>query len=379
MSIRMLIVGSGIGGLSTAIALRRAGMEVDVYERAAAFGEAGAGVTITPPGLRALDALGLGDDIIALSDNVARTAFHAWDTGALLRVSDPPPRRSILDEVRVCHRTDLHQLLLSRALEAGVNVFTGHALVGVAQDAGGVVAQFSDGRTARGDALIGCDGLRSTVRGLLFGQTPPRRTGYVAFRSLLPRRLVDDLLDPIGSVGHVGPNANFVNYTVRHGEVLNCVGLARTEGGGEENWSTPATREEFKAHFPGWNAYVYAVIDRIPDGQLFKWPLFDREPLPVWSQGRITLLGDAAHPMLPFLGIGATMAMEDAVVLADTLAGSAGIEAGLASYEAARQPRAAEVTYESRAQGRKIMGADSTEIFREEIKQNPVFDYDVRR
>jgi salicylate hydroxylase len=379
MSLRILIIGAGIGGLSCALALRRAGIEATLFERASAFGEVGAGVTMTPPGLRAMDALGLGDEIIALSDNVARTAFYQWNTGDLIRVGDPPPAKSILDETRVLHRTDLHQLLLDRAVAAGAVIHNDHAVRSVTQDDNGVTATFADGQTAHGDALIGCDGLRSTVRGLLFGEVPPRNTGIIAFRTLLSKAQVGDLMGPYGSVVHVGPNANFVRYTVRHGEVLNCVGLVRSSLAAEDSWSTPATRAEFKAHFPGWNAYVYDLIDRMPEDQLFKWPLFEREPIADWTRGKITLLGDAAHPMLPFLGIGATMALEDAVVLADCFTQFPTVEQAFADYVSIRQPRAAEVFHASRAQGQWIMGEDSANNFRREIKRNPVFDYDVRK
>ncbi|HWU03516.1 MAG TPA: FAD-dependent monooxygenase [Novosphingobium sp.] len=379
MAFHILIIGGGIGGLSAAIALRRAGVSVAVYERAAQFGEAGAGVTMTPPGLRAMDALGLGEEVIALSDNVARTAFYQWDTGEFIKTSEPAPGATIMDQVRVLHRTDLHKLLLERAVAAGAQVHTGHALADFAQDAQGVSARFANGQTARGDALIGADGLRSLVRGALLGLEAPRRTGIVAFRALLPRVLVADLMEDYESKVDVGANANFVRYTVRHGQVLNCVGLARSDMGGEENWSTPATRAEFKAHFAGWNAHVYALIDRIPEHMLFKWPLFDRDPIAEWRVGRVALLGDAAHPMLPFLGIGATMAQEDAVVLGASMAGAPSVEQGLAAYVAARQPRAAEVTHASRAQGEWIMGKGVADAFRQELKRNPVMDYDVRR
>jgi len=227
--------------------------------------------------------------------------------------------------------------------------------------------------------MIGADGLRSTVRSLLLGPVPPRRTGIVAFRALLSKEQVGDLMGPHGSVVHVGPNASFVRYTVRHGEVLNCVGLAKSNTSVDEGWSTPATRAEFKAHFADWNDYVHALIDRIPEDQLFKWPLFDREPIAEWTRGRVTLLGDSAHPMVPFLGIGATMALEDAVVLGERLVETGSVAEAFAQYVAIRQPRAAEVTEASRAQGRRIMGADSPNMFRQELKRDPLFEYDVRK
>lgn len=378
MAFHFLIIGGGIGGLSSALALRQAGMSVAVYERAPQFGEAGAGVTMTPPGLRAMAGLGLEKEVLELSDNVARTAFYQWDTGEFIKTSEPAEGATVMDQVRVLHRTDLHKLLLERAIAAGAEVYTDHAFVGLEQDADGVTARFAGGQSARGDALIGCDGLRSLVRNILFGEEAPRRTGIVAFRALLPRPLVADLIGDYESKVHVGANANFVRYTVRHGEVLNCVGLARSDLGGDESWSTPATRAEFKAHFPGWNDYVYSLIDRIPEDMLFKWPLFDRDPIPDWTRGKVTLLGDAAHPMLPFLGIGATMAQEDAVVLGTCVRGAESVEAAFADYVRVRQPRAAEVAYASRAQGEWIMSNDVASEFRKELKRNVVMDYDVR-
>lgn len=379
MAFRFVIVGAGIGGLSCAIALRQAGAEVAVYERTRQFGEAGAGVTMTPPGLRAMAALGLGEDVIALSDNVARTAFYQWDTGEFLKTSEPAPGATVMDQVRVLHRTDLHKLLLDRAVALGAQVFNDHAFEGFTQNDAGVTVHFAGGRSASGDALIGADGLRSSVRARLFGAEAPRRTGIVAFRALLPRPLVDDLIGDYESKVDVGANANFVRYSVRHGEVLNCVGLAKSDIVGDDNWSTPATREQFKAHFPGWNAHVHALINRIPEDMLFVWPLFDRELIPEWTRGRVTLLGDAAHPMLPFLGIGATMAQEDAVVLGSCVADSASIDDAFARYVHLRAPRVAEVAKASRAQGEWIMGDDVANEFRKELKPNPVMEYDVRR
>jgi salicylate hydroxylase len=379
MSEPIVIIGAGMGGLSAALALHRAGLEVEVYERADEIKETGAGLTLTENGSLALEALGLKQESLNLSDDAAVTAFIHYKTGEVFHTTSAPKDE---DEkrmaTRVVHRSDLHSLLLKTADAAGIPIVTSSKLVDMEQDADRVHARFANGKTASGAALIGADGLRSVARALLHGDAPPNRTGKVAWRSLVPTDLVADLTGGHASAVHFGPKATFVRYTVRHGAVLNCVAIVETDIMAEDSWSTPSTNAELKAQFKGWDAGLLALIDRIPEGALYKWPLFDRDPISQWTFGRVTLLGDAAHPMLPFLGIGASMALEDGVVLGRAVAEAASLEEGLVRYEQARADRAAEVILTSRRQGELIQGEKVIETFSKPREPMSVFDYDAR-
>jgi salicylate hydroxylase len=375
MTAPLLIVGAGIGGLSAALALHRAGFSVGVYERADEIKEMGAGLTLTQPGSLALEALGLKQAVEALSDNATVTAFIHYQTGEVFYTT---PMVEGSAATRVVHRADLHSLLLETVLEAGIPVHTGSKLVGFEQSGGGVRAMFESGASAEGAALIGADGLRSVVRALLHGEGAPNRTGKVAWRCLIPTEVVADLTGGHASAVHFGPKATFVRYTVRHGAVLNCVAIVETDVMAEDSWSTPSTTAELKAQFSGWDERLLALIDRISAGALYKWPLFDRDPISQWTFGRVTLLGDAAHPMLPFLGIGASMALEDAVVLGRAISEASTVEEGLLRYQQARVERATEVVLASRRQGETIQGEKVIETFSKPRKPLEVFDYDAR-
>jgi len=379
MSEPILIIGAGIGGLSAALALHQAGLEVRVYERADEIKEMGAGLTLTEPGSLALEALGMKQASLDLSDSAAVTAFIHYQTGEVFHTTSAPEGEAAKRlGTRVIHRSDLHALLLETAQAAGISLTTGAKLVGIEQDADRVHASFADGRTATGAALIGSDGLRSVSRAILLGDTPPNRTGKVAWRSLISTELVADLTGGHASAVHFGPKATFVRYTVRHGAVLNCVAIVETDIMAEDSWSTPSSTAELKAQFQGWSDGLLALIDRIPSSAIYKWPLFDRDPVSKWTFGRVTLLGDAAHPMLPFLGIGASMALEDAVVLGRAITESSTLQEGLVRYEQARIDRAAEVILTSRRQGELIQGEKVIETFSKPREPMSVFNYDAR-
>ena len=194
----------------------------------------------------------------------------------------------------------------------------------------------------------------------------------------MPTERVADLTGGHASAVHFGPKATFVRYTVRHGAVLNCVAIVETDIMAEDSWSTPSTTEELKAQFCGWDEGLLALIDRIPSDALYKWPLFDRDPISQWTSGRVTLLGDAAHPMLPFLGIGASMALEDAVVLGRAMTEAPDLPQGLVRYQQARVDRAAEVILTSRRQGETIQGEKVIETFSKPRDTLSVFKYDAR-
>jgi salicylate hydroxylase len=277
-------------------------------------------------------------------------------------------------------------ILMQAARAAGAELFCGSELVGFTHGPDEVVLRFRDGRTERGAALIGADGLRSLTRSRLRGDGAPRNTGIVAWRCLVPVASVAPLLGGHASAVHVGPDATFVRYQVRHGAVLNCVATVRTPLMANDSWSTPSSRAELAAQFPGWHRELHALIEALPDKSIFKWPVFERDLIEEWTEGPVALLGDAAHPMLPFLGIGATLALEDAVLLGRSLAEAPGqspgapcdIASALRHYAARRVPRVAEVSEASRRQGERILGAKAPDEYRKPGTPLDLFNFDPR-
>ena len=382
---RILIAGAGIGGLSAAIAVRQAGFAVTVIERAAAFSQsAGAGLTITAPGLASFEALGLGAQVIAMSDAAPATPMLHYQTGdvfhtrAVPNIADgslPAPDSFV---PRVTHRADVHQMLLETAIAQGVEVLTDAHLVDFAQDDRGVLVTLADGRHIDGSVLIGADGLRSRVRALLRGDEAPNHTGVVAWRALVPAALVNDLLGGHAIAIHYGPTAHFMRYLVRHGTMLNCVGIVKTDAHVQDGWATSSTNAELAGELQGWHRGLLDLVDRIPDGALFKWPLLDRDPIDRWVHGRTALLGDAAHAMLPFYGFGATIAMEDGIVLGRAMKAAADPVAALQMYERARIERANTALLASRELGKVTMGGDVLELITKPMMDWGLYAYDPR-
>ena len=356
------IVGAGIGGLSAALALQRAGFRVQVFEQAPQLGEVGAGLSLSPSAAHALNHLGLHEVLEAKAykpeDQCVR---HYQDARPLVWINRG---RELIERYGeryyLIHRADLHDGLAAavrrndpEAIRLGVR--GAH----VSQDSSGARVDFADGSSATVDLLIGADGSRSAVRHTLFGALEPQYTGYIAWRGLVPMALVPpEILEPPSGV-FVGPGHLVNRYPVRGGQLLNFVAFAERKDWTEEGWSIRSPVGELLAEFEGWTPWVRRFMELVSPDQLFKWGLFDREPLSSWSRGRITLLGDAAHPILPFLGHGAVLAIEDGVVLARALAASASVEEGLQRYEGARLERAAFVVLESRKAGRTFHAPDT--------------------
>ncbi len=361
---RVLVVGAGLGGLTAALALHARGIEVQVFEQAPALGEVGAGLTVSRGAQRVLAELGVLGEIRRRASVVRSNAFLHYRTGALLDGAVDPTDGSadaLDDEPRnlQVHRADLHAVLAVALRDRAPGALhLSHRLVDLVSGADGVTAVFADGRTTRGDLLVGADGLRSVVRGRLFGVQQPRFTGQVAFRCLVPGELASPYVARTGRAAvWIGPGRVLNRYALRRGATVNCVAIARTDSWTGEGWTTPATPEELVALYDGWHPDVTGLLAVAPREQLAKWALYDRPPLPRWRDGRVSLLGDAAHPMLPFLGLGSAMAIEDGLVLAQALAASPD-EAGLESYESARRPRTEEVLLASRHEGTLVQGRD---------------------
>jgi len=350
----ILIIGAGIGGLTAALALQRAGRRVAIYEVAAELGEVGAGLTATPNATRALESLGLGERLAELADIPDGGMVRHYRTGKALvkRQRGEFDFKALGAHYYQLHRADLHTILIEAVLKNDPDcVFIDHCLDSVSQTDNDILASFESGADVRGEALIGCDGLRSTVRARLFTEKPPRFTGQVAWRGLVPAdRVPTEWMIPSSSVA-VGPGRTFTRYFVRKGKLINFAAVALKDDWQEEGWTIRSKVSELLDEFPGWHASMRGIMAATPPDLLYKWALFDRDPLMQWSKGRITLLGDAAHPMLPFLGQGAAMAIEDAVVLGRCFGCSTNSVEALQRYESARKPRANNVLVGSRDQG----------------------------
>ena len=313
----ILISGGGIGGLAAALALLRRGVAVEIYEQAAELREIGAGVQIAANGTRVLDALGVADTLAPRICAAAAKEVRMWNTGQTWPLFDLGE-----DSVRrfgapywMIHRADLHAALADavRAIDPSA-LHLGATSTGVTQDAGGVTLHLAGGRSARGAALVAADGVHSSIRAQLHGDTARRFTGLMAWRGLAPmERLPEELRRPVGT-NWVGPGGHVITYPLRGGEILNFVGLVENAGWTSESWTEAGTPAECHADFDGWHQRIHDVIAVM--GTPYRWALVGRDPLGHWGEGRVTLLGDAAHPTLPFLAQGACMALEDALVLA---------------------------------------------------------------
>jgi salicylate hydroxylase len=367
--LRAVVVGGGIGGTAAAVALARAGIDVRVYEQAQRLTEVGAGVSLAPNGLRVLERLGVGEGIRRLG---------ARHTSAELRLSDGQPARHEAHQFARAgrnvgiHRADL-LALLAEQLPPGT-VRTGHRCTHFSQDAGSATAGFGNGATATADVVIGADGIHSVLQRYVVEPAEPVFSGVVAYRGLVPH------LEgyPAGTMRMwVGESRHFLVFPVRVGELLNYVGFVPSRASVPESWSAPGDAAALAAHFAGWDPVIGEIIAAItgPGGSGFQWGVYDRAPLSRWGSGRLTLLGDAAHPMLPHLGQGVNQALEDAVVLATLLAACASpadVPAALAAYGDLRRDRTARVQLGSRRNG---AGYDSSGS--QLTDRRWIYDYDA--
>ncbi len=360
--LNIAIVGAGIGGLTAALAMQKLGLRVTVYEQAPQLAEVGAGLSLSPTAVHGLNWLGLHEVLDTKAykpeDQCVRHYQDARPLGWINRGQSLLERYG--ERYYLIHRADLHD-----GLAAQVRANDPQAIVlnrrfsALVQDQAGVQLQFADGGAAQADVLVGADGSRSAVRNALFGALEPQYTGYIAWRGLVPMALVPpEILEPPSGI-FLGPGHLVNRYPVRNGELLNFVAFAERAAWSEEGWSIRSSVEELLTEFEGWTPWVRRFMELVPPDLLYKWGLFDREPLAGWSRGNATLLGDAAHPILPFLGHGAVLAIEDGVVLGRALAASDTVPEALQRYEAARRERATFVVHESRKAGKQFHAPDT--------------------
>ncbi|MFN0184825.1 MAG: FAD-dependent monooxygenase [Aquabacterium sp.] len=346
----VLIAGGGIGGLTAALCLARRGHAVRLFERAPAIAETGAGLQLSPNATRVLHDLGLQQALGAVAFVPQCTEMRHWRSGRL--IGQQPLGETVRERYGHpylhVHRADLvHLLEQALGAEPRVRLQVGAQVDGVHQDARSA-SVVVDGGVVSGDILIGADGIRSVVREALFGPERARFTGQVAWRLTLPvDALPAGLLPPVTGVWW-GPGRHLVHYNLRQGTLVNLVCVVEQAGWTVESWTEPGDPADLRAAFEGWHPTIQQLVGAARAGALFRWALFDRPPMPAWGRGRITLLGDACHPTLPFLAQGAAMAIEDAAVLAACLSSSGDAGAALARYARLRRPRTAAIQRGSR-------------------------------
>ncbi|WP_439486844.1 FAD-dependent monooxygenase [Blastomonas fulva] len=379
----ILIIGAGLGGLSAAIALAQRGFSVEIFERAPVLAEVGAGLTVSRSVQQVFADFAMLDAVLAQASMTPTMAFVHYRTGRLLAGgvdhSDGQWSPDAPGAGLHIHRADLHAMLAKRfAAIAPGRLHLGKALTGFTDTESGVTAQFADGSMAAGDLLVGADGIRSAVRAILHGDDAPRFTGQTAYRFMMDGKAAEPFMRTFGRAAlFQGPGKVFNRYTLRGGAIVNCVGIVQSEVWSGEGWFHRADLSEMLAHYDGWHDDVTGIMKAAPAGQIVKWGLFDRPPLPQWGRGNVILLGDAAHPMLPFLGLGAAMAIEDGMVLARALAAWPD-RTGLARFEACRKPRCMRIADLSRVQGALAQQSDPDSYDRSSAPSHDktIHDYD---
>ncbi|MCZ6459307.1 MAG: FAD-dependent monooxygenase, partial [Gammaproteobacteria bacterium] len=336
--------------MTAALCFARCGFDVQVYEQSPEFSEIGAGIQLSPNCTRVLHDLGLESALRKVAFVPEGAQMRDWRSGRV--ISSSRLGQHVLDTYGLpyyhIHRADLMQVLC-QAADSTQNI-TLHASARVEefeQDDAGVSLSTGDG-SYQGALLIGADGIHSVVRSALFGPEAATFTGCVAWRGLVPaERLPADLVRPMATAWW-GPNKHFVHYYVRGGELVNCVCVVEKSGWEVESWSERGDHAELKADFAGWHDTVRVLIENMDPAACYKWALFDRPPMPQWGRGRVSLLGDACHPTLPFMAQGAAMAIEDGAVLSRLVAGGGDVAAQLKRYEISRQARTARIQSGSR-------------------------------
>lgn len=341
MQTRLAIIGGGVGVLSAALSLLRAGFDAHVYEQARTLREVGAGIQVSPNASRVLYGLGLADELAKLGVRPFAHHQRRWDDGRTLLKT--PLGDAVVAAFGFphyqCHRADLLSMLINAFPAERLHI--GHRMVAFTDYGDSIEAEFENGERIRAAALIGADGIHSTVRQALFGPANPRFTGCVAYRGLVPAERIKHLNIEVNAQMWMGPGKHIVVYYVAGKRLVNVVANIEQASWTGESWTDRGNVDDLRAAFANWDPYLQAIIATIEE--TFIWGLFDRAPLPRWSVGRVTLLGDACHPMLPYMAQGAAQAIEDGVGLTACLAKIGDIPGALTHYEKMRLPRASRI------------------------------------
>jgi salicylate hydroxylase len=373
------VVGGGIGGLFAANALIAHGLSVSVYEQAPKLGEVGAGVYLTPNSVRHLERVGLGPATEKWGSRVGTGSHYFRHDGtpiAPVQVTDSSGWNATFG----MHRADFVDFLAA-ALPAGT-VHTGHRATGFTQHGDVARVSFANGASAEADAVIGADGIHSELRPHVFPPSNPVFHGSLAYRGLVRlERMPDWPMDRWQA--WLGTAKHFLAFPVRHGTIINYVGFVPAGAEIKESWSAPGDPDALRKEFDGWDPRIGALLRQVD--KTFRWAMYDREPLPTWTKGRLTLLGDAAHPMLPHLGQGANQSIEDGIALATILqrADRASVPAALVAYERLRRERVAQVQRGARENGLRYdsaysdLGVRDAELTAHATFRKRLYDFDV--
>lgn len=347
---KILIAGGGIGGLTAAGLLLQSGHEVEVFEQAPELGEVGAGIQVSANATHVLRHLGVLEALASISVRPLRTEFRLHDTAEVVSeilLGDSHEDRFGAPYLQV-YRPDILRILEQRVRElAPSSIHLGKALDRYEEDDQGITLHFTDGSTAHGDVLIGADGIKSAVRAQMHGNEPANFTGNVAWRVMVPVEKLPPNFQPPIFVNWMGPDKHMVVYWVNGGKLLNFVGCVEKPEWTQEGWAIKAPWEDLKADFAGFHPDVQTMIDAADRDSCFCWALNNRPRLNYWSTERVTLLGDSAHPTLPYMAQGAVMAIEDAAVLMRAIDEFDDLATALKAYEQARIDRTARIVNES--------------------------------
>ena len=373
------IVGGGIGGLFAANALCAKGVQLSLYEQAPAIGEVGAGVFLTPNSVRHLQRIGLEPAVEKWGARVGHDSRYFRHDGAPIapvQVTDSAGWNATFG----LHRADLVDLL-AEALPAGV-LHCGHRCIAFEQDGNMARVSFANGASAQADLIIGADGIHSELRPYVYASSEPVFSGSVAYRGLVPHERVPDWPTDRWQMW-LGTGRHFLAFPVRAGKLINYVGFVPSDKEMKESWTAPGDPDVLRRAFAGWDPRIHQLLNEVQ--QTFRWALYDREPLPMWTSKRLTLLGDAAHPMLPHLGQGANQSIEDGMALATILAHAdrASAPQALLAYERLRRERVAQVQRGARENGLRYdsaysdLGVRDAEITAHAAFRKRLYDHDV--
>jgi len=380
-SLRAAVVGGGIGGISAACSLLHRGVAVTVFEQARALGDIGAGVLLLPNGLRQLERMGLGEALAAVGAKIGASSQYYRADGTVVG-SIVTTDSTGWNGVYGMHRADLLNALAAKLPPETIRI--GHRCVGIDQTADSAQLQFAHGDGFEADVVIAADGIHSTLQKYVVEPAPPEYSGVRAYRGLIPREKLPGWPEAAHMVW-MGEGKHFIAYPVRSGRLLNYVGFVPTENETIESWSATGEVEELLASFDGWDPRIGRLLEAV--GSCYWWGLYDRRPLASWISGRLVLLGDAAHAMLPHLGQGANQAIEDGVALAVLLEGRDPDEVPdiLPRYEKFRRDRTDGVQAEARKTGLRYDSKHNSleerdrEIAKSGLFRKSLYDYDVEK
>jgi salicylate hydroxylase len=348
LSKKIVIAGAGIGGLCASLALAKRGFEVAVYEQSPQLGEVGAGLQLSPNAMHVLKALGIAEQIKTKAFRPKSAVMRHFQTGKTyftVPLGEVASQKYGADYLHI-HRADLHSVLHQACEQMHVPIYLGQAVQSYHQSPQNLTIQLENGESLDADLLIGADGIRSKVQACMLGQTSAQFTGQVAWRGVVAANKVPKgLIKPNANLW-VGPGKHFVSYYVRGGDLVNFVAVQERDDWQKESWNEPGDIKELRATFSGWHPEVTELL--AASEQCFLWALFDRTPLSQWVDQNVALLGDACHPMLPFLAQGAAMAIEDSYALAHCLANESDTQTALKTYQDNRLTRTSDIQLSAR-------------------------------